>query len=311
MGFDNLDTLARQHPIHHNLGTILQTDPGKIDAWFLNVQDKRYGPYTSKQMIDYLKEGRVTYKSLCQLEGDETWSSVQDILVRKGYKNIENGRVAVQWRCIARKIVLEMVKASHENNSTRRVIESYGPYFLNTWLPSTLPEEMLILGDAYEYGIGVPKDSAKAAEHFLACLDDKDALLFMVAHHFLSFEQFQNYPGVKDILELTMDQLTWIRTTGYVYKYKFLLDYLEMRKSCELSMYGLCTEGMRDGDTYSKAMLMKQSYNGDYFFKHDIPKDVMLAKKLAKELIKELKGSTKRRDEEILKGARLIKSRRD
>lgn len=62
-------------------GVDIQDASSEDDLWWVRVEDRSYGPYSTDQMRGYVTEGRVTAESAIKSEADPDWRTAGDDLV--------------------------------------------------------------------------------------------------------------------------------------------------------------------------------------------------------------------------------------
>ncbi|MEE2527254.1 DUF4339 domain-containing protein [Hyphobacterium sp. HN65] len=72
----------------------MSIENGQARTWFVKVDGRVYGPYTSPQMRGYVSEGRVAEYTLVSVERDGDWKPAGDVEILKSWID-ENRQVAM------------------------------------------------------------------------------------------------------------------------------------------------------------------------------------------------------------------------
>ncbi len=61
------------------MARVMSVDAGQARTWFVKVDGRIYGPYTSPQMRGYISEGRVADYTQVSVQGDGDWKPASDV----------------------------------------------------------------------------------------------------------------------------------------------------------------------------------------------------------------------------------------
>jgi len=105
----------------------MSVEAGQARTWFVKVDGRVFGPYTSPQMRGYVSEGRVADYTLVSVERDGTWKPAADVEILSSW--IDDSRkvsqAAAETEDLANLLVVTEVK-SGVGEAVASVLRRYG-----------------------------------------------------------------------------------------------------------------------------------------------------------------------------------------
>jgi hypothetical protein len=105
----------------------MSVEAGQAKTWFVKVDGRVYGPYTSPQMRGYVSEGRVADYTLVSVERDGDWKPAGDVEILTSW--IDDARqvnaAAASTETPANLLVITEVK-SGVSDAVASVLNRYG-----------------------------------------------------------------------------------------------------------------------------------------------------------------------------------------
>jgi GYF domain 2 len=147
------------------MARIMSVDAGQARTWFVKVDGRVYGPYTSPQMRGYVSEGRVADYTLVSVERDGTWKPAADV------------EILASWIEDSRKV--SQAAAETEDPANLLVITE-----VNSGVGEAVASVLRRYGDAVDIVPGVwlvrARTTASALRNDLSHLLDREDKLFVV-----------------------------------------------------------------------------------------------------------------------------------
>ncbi|WP_421787123.1 DUF4339 domain-containing protein [Hyphobacterium sp.] len=105
----------------------MSMENGQPRTWFVKVDGRVYGPYTSPQMRGYITEGRVADYTLVSVERDTEWKPAGDVEILRSWidENREVAMAAAVTEDAANLLVVTEVK-SGVSEAVESVLGRYG-----------------------------------------------------------------------------------------------------------------------------------------------------------------------------------------